>query len=294
MIITIQDEKNTAVIDSLGAQLISLKDGSQKEYIWQRDPDVWAKCSPLLFPSVGNSRNNQTIIEGTWYPMPKHGFCKDTDFDVITQDANHAVFQITSSETTKTMYPYEFKLTLSYTLNHGTLNMDYTVTNQDGREICYAIGAHPGFRCPLEEGAAFEDYILEFEHTEDAQQILYNPQQLQFERSRHKKILDNTNTIHLDYSLFLDDAIYIEELKSRKVSLLHTETRKGVEVAFPDFDTVAFWTPGGIHAPLICVEPWNGSAIFSDEDDEFKHKHHIQHLQPSEAKTYHMGIRMIY
>ncbi len=46
MIITISDPKAhvTASIDSVGAQLISLKDKTDKEYIWQRDPDIW----PLL------------------------------------------------------------------------------------------------------------------------------------------------------------------------------------------------------------------------------------------------------
>lgn len=293
MIITIQDEKTTAVIDSLGAQLISLKDNSQKEYIWQRDPAIWGKCSPLLFPAVGNSRENKTIIEGTWYPMPKHGFCKDTDFEVVKQEKSHAIFRITSDETTKTMYPYDFELTLSYTICNGVLDMDYTVINQDSKPICYSIGTHPGFRCPLEDGARFEDYILEFEHIENTEQILYNPDMLHFDRSRHKTVLDNTNTLHLSYSLFHDDAIYIEELKSRKVSLIHSETRKGVEVAFPDFETVAFWTPGGVHAPLICVEPWNGSAICSDEDDEFQNKHHIQTLKPSQSRTYHMGIKIL-
>ena len=38
MLITLTDSKTTAVIDSTGAQLISLKDPSGREYIWQRDP----------------------------------------------------------------------------------------------------------------------------------------------------------------------------------------------------------------------------------------------------------------
>ena len=52
MLITIKDSKTTAVVDSTGAQLISLKDASGREYIWQRDPDYWKKCSPLLFLSL--------------------------------------------------------------------------------------------------------------------------------------------------------------------------------------------------------------------------------------------------
>ena len=62
MIITICDSKTTASIDTLGAQLISMKDASGKEYIWQRDPAVWARCSPLLFPSVGSAVTEKRFL----------------------------------------------------------------------------------------------------------------------------------------------------------------------------------------------------------------------------------------
>ena len=42
MIYTIKDSKASASVDSLGAQLISYQDQSGKEYIWQRDPAIWA------------------------------------------------------------------------------------------------------------------------------------------------------------------------------------------------------------------------------------------------------------
>ena len=38
MLVTIFDSNGSAVIDSIGAQLISYKDSTGKEYIWQRDP----------------------------------------------------------------------------------------------------------------------------------------------------------------------------------------------------------------------------------------------------------------
>lgn len=46
MLITLTDSKTTAVIDSTGAQLISLKDASGCEYIWQRDAKYWKKMLP--------------------------------------------------------------------------------------------------------------------------------------------------------------------------------------------------------------------------------------------------------
>lgn len=50
MLITLTDSKTTAVIDSTGAQLISLKDASGCEYIWQRDAKYWKNAPLSCFP----------------------------------------------------------------------------------------------------------------------------------------------------------------------------------------------------------------------------------------------------
>ena len=293
MIITLNNEKFTASIDSLGAQLISLKDASGKEYIWQRDPAFWKNCSPLLFPIVGNCRDGKTCIEGTWYEIPKHGFCKDTDFEVSAQSDTTACFSITSTEKTKEVYPYDFKLSLTYTLNDNGLFMDYVVDNPETRDIAYCIGAHPGFVMPLEDGEKFSDYRLEFEQEEQAESIVYDLENHQFDMNRRLPLLKGTNILPLEYGLFDNDAVFFQDLKSRKVSIVNPATRKGVEVDYRDFETVAFWTPDHKEAPFLCVEPWNGSAICSDEDDEFLHKNHVQVLKPGDSKSYHLGIRIL-
>ena len=81
MLITLKNVFLTAVIDTTGAQLLSLKDKDGKEYMWQRDPQFWSRTSPVLFPAIGNSRGGKTIFEGQWYELPKHGFAKDMEFE---------------------------------------------------------------------------------------------------------------------------------------------------------------------------------------------------------------------
>lgn len=293
MIITLENQTITAAIDTLGAQLISLKDASGKEYIWQRDPNIWARCSPLLFPAIGNSRNGKTIIEGNWYDMPKHGFCSTTDFQVTAQNQTSATFEIRDNDSTRTMYPYHFTLSLTYTLTSDGVSMDYLVENTDSKRIYYCLGAHPGFVCPLYEGESFEDYQLEFEREETASVMVYDSQTLQFDRSHYVPLLCNSRTLPLTYALFDHDAVYFDQLLSRKVSIVHRTTRKGIEVEYPGFGSVAFWTPRPAQAPFLCVEPWNGSAICSDEDDHFEHKHDVQQLEPQEKNPYHLGIRIL-
>ena len=174
MLITLTDSKTTAVIDSTGAQLISLKDASGCEYIWQRDAKYWKKCSPLLFPVVGNCRNDRTILEDRIYAIEKHGFCRERDFDVSQKSPAKAVFSMDDTPDTHRAYPYAFCLSLAYELKDGILFMEYQVENRDQRDMWYAIGAHPGFNCPMEEGFAFEDYQLVFEKEENTVSIPYD------------------------------------------------------------------------------------------------------------------------
>lgn len=293
MIVTLKNNAFTAQIDSLGAQLISLVDAGGREYIWQRDPAYWQNCSPLLFPTVGNCRNGKALIEGEWYELPKHGFCKVTDFEAEQSEEDRAVFAIRDTVETHRMYPYAFRLSLTYTLTSDGLHMDYMVENLDSRPIYYNIGAHPGFNCPLLSGERFEDYVLEFEKEETAKSMVYDASCLQFDVNRRKPMLDHSSTLPLSYELFVDDAIFFDELVSRKVAIKNPATGKGVEVDFRDFETVAFWTAMPSKGPFLCVEPWNGSAIRSDEDDELKHRHFIQSVEVGEKKGYHLGIRVL-
>ena len=55
----------------------------------------------------------------------------------------------------------------------------------------------------------------------------------------------------------------------------------------------SFWTTPGGEGTFLCVEPWNGSAVYSDEDDEFLHKNHLQKLEKGRSKTYSMTITLL-
>lgn len=293
MKITLHDCKATAVIDSMGAQLISLTDASAKEYIWQRDPQFWSRCSPLLFPIVGNCRNNQTILEGHIFSISKHGFARDMEFTVSFHSETKAVFEIKDTADTRKIYPCSFRLSLTYTLENGILSLEYMVENTDNKTIYYCLGAHPAFNCPAEEGAAFEDYDLVFEKEETASSIFFDSSAMCFVPDRRIPRLEHSFVLPLNRSLFKDDALYFDQLKSKSVSLVNRNTGRGVCVSFPGFETLAFWTPYPAKAPFVCIEPWNGSAVYNTENDEFIHKNHVQSLLPKASKSYRLAIRIL-
>ena len=65
---------------------------------WQADPAVWPQHAPVLFPVCGSVRDGRILIDGTAYPMTKHGFTREPDFAVAAQGADYVDLVLTDSE----------------------------------------------------------------------------------------------------------------------------------------------------------------------------------------------------
>lgn len=293
MNITLHSGNHEVTINSMGAELKSFRTKDGKEFIWNSDPAFWMRSSPLLFPTIGNVRNNETYFDGQAYPMPKHGFCKDTEFALASHTDTTTTFTLKTSEETKKSYPFDFELHLTYELDETTLRMTYTVKNNDTQEMPYHLGAHPGFMCPLEDNEALTDYQLVFEKEEYFSAIPYDLEKLCF--SSQKRILHGNkgNVLPLSAEMFDNDAVFFPHTNSNSVKLVHHKLGHGIKVDYPDFHSVAFWTPIGGNAPFLCIEPWNGAAIYDDEDDIFAHKRDLEVLSAGEQKQYHLTITLL-
>ena len=83
----------SAIICHKGAELISLqKNDSKREYIWEGSPKYWDKHSPILFPIVGTLKNNRYTYEDAEYELSRHGFARDMEFVLVSQNESRVVF----------------------------------------------------------------------------------------------------------------------------------------------------------------------------------------------------------
>lgn len=293
MNITLHSKNYEVTICSLGAELKSFRDGNGKEFIWNSDPTFWMRSSPLLFPTIGNVRNNETFFHGVKYPLVKHGFCKETEFQLTAQTENSATFTLISSDATLSSYPFLFELSLTYTLIGNQLEMTYSVTNKGTSDMPYHLGAHPGFMCPLEDGEQLSDYQIVFEKEESMQSVPYDLEQLCFSSKKEVSHGGAGTVLPLAAELFDNDAVFFPHVNSRFVKLVHHSQEHGIRVDYPDFHSIAFWTPIGGKAPFLCIEPWNGAAIYDDEDDIFEHKRDVETLAAGKTKTYKLKISLL-
>lgn len=279
MIITLQSSSAIAKIDTKGAELISLIDVFGTEYMWQKDPKFWNRCSPVLFPIVGNLRNDETIIEGKKYSIPKHGFCRDAEFTVAYETETSVILRYTFNDETLMIYPYKFALSLTYALNDGEIEISYAVLNLDNKPIDFCLGAHPAFNVPI--GKDNSEYCLEFNKPESDGSAVYDIEKLEVNINNRVNYI-NDNKILLNNCLFDKDAMIFDKINSNSVKLYSIKTGRGVQVDYDNFDFIAFWTPTKLNAPFLCIEPWCGMAACNDEDDQFINKRGIKHLNIDE------------
>ena len=89
--------------------------------------------------------------------------------------------------------------------------------------------------------------------------------------------------IALDYRVFRRlDTLIFQGLRSRRVSLRHKASGRGVSLDFRGFPMIAFWTKPG--APFLCMEPWHGCAAYEDETGDFTDKPYVIRLAPGGEK----------
>lgn len=289
MVIELKADSSIARVETVGAELISLVDVFGQEYMWQKNADYWASCSPLLFPIAGNLRGNKTIINGKEYEMPKHGLCRSREFKVVYKSDCKVILNTTFDQETLKQYPYKFSITLSYSLTGGQISIDYTVMNLDEGDMQYCIGAHPAFNIPIGEGE-FTDYSITFNKNESCKAVVYDLDKLHFDVERRVDFLKGSNTIPLQYDYFDNDAIVFEKINSNIVTLASRKTGRGVEVSYNGFDSIAFWTPIKKNAPFLCIEPWNGMGVRSNESDQFSEKFGLKTLKKDEQHSYSITI----
>jgi len=290
MTVTLKNGSLTARIESKGAELLSLVK-NETEYMWQKDPAFWGKTSPVLFPIVGNLRNDTVTFDGKPYTMAKHGLCRAAEFTIESASDTDASFSYSYNEETLAHYPYRFKLILSYHLSENGVSITYTVENLDDKAIDYCFGAHPGFNVPLEKGGAFEDYCIEFNEQEPDGCPVFDFENNQINMENRVDFMKGSKKLMLHYDYFDNDALVFDKVHSDSVKLYSTKTGSGVEVFFGDFDFVAFWTPIKMSAPFLCIEPWCGMAVCSDEGGAFEEKRGVKHLLCGEKQSYRLTIR---
>lgn len=245
----------TAEVDPVGAQLSTLRDRAGRDLLWNGEPSIWAGRAPLLFPIVGMLVGGSYRLGSKIYRLPRHGFARGKLFERARSTSTTAVFTLKADETSLRIYPFRFELDVHFELYGPTLSVTTRVRNMGDEDMPASFGYHPALRWPLPFGHARSSHFIEFEIDEPAAIRRLDSDGLL--APKHYPTPVSRRRLALEDALFQDDAIIIDDLKSRSVTY-GADDGPRIEVSFPDTPYLGFWTKAG--AQFICIEPWHGIA----------------------------------
>lgn len=289
MIIEIKNEHLTVKVSKKGAELQSVKLG-EREYLWQADPEFWAKRAPVLFPVIARNLHDEISVNGITYPMEKHGLAKSAVFEAEKVSEDSVVLLFKSSDETKKSYPFCFEFRVIYSLSGKKLTQSFEITNTGDKELYYSVGAHPA----LSVNGHFADWEVEFEKEEDLVSIDLDENGLIDPNAEFDVPLEN-RVLKLERfksEFQKKDTLIFERIKNKKVTLFGKDREQGLIMCFDDFPSFAIWTHESRDADYVCLEPWQGMGQRTGETTSLEKRFDVLTLPQGKTDKKSLSIEL--
>ena len=286
--LSIQCDQLIATINPLGAELSGLQSNAQ-EYLWQGNKNIWAGRAPILFPIVGTLANDKMVYRGKTFQMKRHGIARKSVFDCISQTDSELSMRLRSDEQSLALYPWDFELTVHFSLSADTLSITYEVKNLDSESMIFTLGSHPAFILPstdhVSNELALDDFDIQFGNEESLRRVMLNEAGLLLTTSKAFEL--DGNAINISDTLFNEDALVFKDIKSRQITL-RVNQKPRLIVDTGGAPHLGIWAKPG--ARFVCIEPWFGVSDYVDSDGNFENKSDMLSLQANDTFTHVMNI----
>jgi len=114
--------------------------------------------NPVLFPSPGKLEGDAYERGGRKGSLKQHGFARNLPWELVgtdTDGAATATLRLTSSDATRSAYPWDFVAEYKYILRASVLRIEQRFTNTGSEPMPFGAGFHPYFHVKqADKGAA--------------------------------------------------------------------------------------------------------------------------------------------
>ena len=285
----LENEKLLVEITPAGAELTRICDKKNgQEMLWEGDPAVWGRHSPILFPFVGKSYENQYHLDGAVYSIGQHGFARDMVFELVSETETEVWYGLSDTEETRKKYPYAFRLEVGYRLEDTAIHVMWRVKNPGAEQMYFMIGAHPAFRTPA--GCTIYDYTFDFHrggklHFQSPDDDGYR------DPSMDGELDAGEGQVPLVRGFFDHTPTYIFDGGQLEAVSLLAAGKPYVTVECKGFPYMAVWTVEKTH-PFVCLEPWYGRCAEKGFEGDLKEREGVQALPAGEEFSAEYVIRV--
>ena len=132
-----------------------------EEYLWLRDKNFEStdrpRCGvPILFPNCGKPDGGAHHFGGADHPIEVHGLADLLPWQVKSATEDAIELSLTPNGLTKFVYPFDFALTMRYTLAGSKAGLALTVKNTGDKPMPFSVGFHPYFGVTKLENVSFD------------------------------------------------------------------------------------------------------------------------------------------
>lgn len=318
--LTISNAHLRASISKQGAemhQLVLLDTG--RSIIWHGDETFWSGHSPILFPIVGSTWNGTIRHEGKEYHLPKHGFVRRRDWRVVEQKDDSVTLAIENQPEDLAVFPWPFRLEVTYSLHHRTLHVDFDVTNlSSSSTMWFQLGGHPSIVLPAPlrpDGVHVAQEVNPFSLVPSPTSVDSKPVgYLRLEGTPHGLLRASTQgcteaarypipwsndaatsralasnyhfnaLVPLTIDTFANEALIFDQHQVTAIHVLDAKEHRIARVA-SSAPAWLVWAPQGKPSPFICCEPWYGLPDRQGFLGDWQDRPHVQHASP--GSTWH-------
>ena len=284
----LENEALKISVADAGAELSSVVDKAEGcERLWSADPAIWNRHAPILFPFVGKVTGGEYRVGGRSFEMKtQHGFARDMVFDCMEETPSSVTHRLLPTDTTRTIYPYEFCLLIRHSLDAADprlLHIEWTVENLGADTMYFSIGGHPGFL--MSPGTKKENCFVQFPGVDTLRYFSANAQGY--------ALPDQIKTLHLDgsfapYRADIPDTWIFADGQVQSVAIAGPDHSPYVTLNCAGFPLLAVWAnPKG---PFICLEPWYGRTDDAGFTGTLEEKAGMEKLAPGEQRHFAYSI----
>ena len=262
----------------LGAEIQYLRTAAGQDLLWHGDEAFWTGRAPILFPIVGRAVNDVVEAGGIRAEMKQHGLARRQVFDLKDHSQTHCRHVLRATPETKSIYPFDFKVTVDHEVIEATLSVSTLITNESEQPMPFGFGFHPAFRFPL-PGSADPHFVT-----------LATSSNLERRPLRSDGLLEQNTVpgpfkagrLEISDPLFSDGALVFPN-GSEPLSY-GTQAGPHLDFRFENLPDLALWRPEG--APFLCIEPWHGTASMVGDGPRLEDRPNSLTLAPGASKTF--------
>lgn len=243
--------------------------------------------NPILFPFVARTfaqgkENFWQVPSGEIRPMPRHGFARQGQFEIIRLDSNGFSAQLLPNSADKNTYPFDYNFKVHYYFHELGLKVDLELENIDNQNIMWCPGHHFYFKIPWHPSLGFKDYKIlipakqAFRHLMDG---------------RLERIKDFNQESSLDDPRLID-RIHTQ-LRTNKVIFGPKSGEENVELTYSktgvssEWMAVTTWTEDLLSSPFYCIEPWMGLPNAPE------HKKGLHMVMPGDKDIFSIEVNLM-